>query len=61
MITTFFTLILSATFEPPPAKVINKFFTSAPAYVVDCDDQSRHILPKAQWDTINIGDTCPTN
>ena len=46
-------------FEPPPAVVIRKFYTSKPAYIVECNDQSRHILTKAAWDRINIGDNCP--
>lgn len=52
-------LLISLTFEPPAAKVTAKYITDTPAYVVDCDDQSRHIVTKAIYDTINIGDTCP--
>jgi hypothetical protein len=58
---TFFSALLIAQgiFEPPDAVVIRKFYTSKPAYIVECNDTTRHILSKAKWDTINIGDKCP--
>lgn len=52
-------LAQAQTFEPPPAKVTNKFYTSTPAYIVECDDNTRHSLTKAAWDKIRIGDLCP--
>ncbi len=56
--TLFSTLLLAqGVFEPPPATVIRKFYTSKPAYIVECNDNTRHILDKAEWDRINIGDT----
>jgi len=47
------------TFTPPAAKVSRKFFTQDFSYIIECDDQTRKDLPEAQYDRINIGDTCP--
>lgn len=61
MITTFLSvLFLATTFEPPAAKVSDKYFTQDYSYIVECNDQSRHIVTKSVYDTINIGDTCPS-